>query len=142
METRAVLRDLMAETERLLENNLADDALILLKTAAGNIYHQTIHCVGVVRRDGFPVETASYETEVSDLLSVLRAKNDTHVQCILAVSNGHVVQLPDHHKYSVELPPYCIRKGLIDLDQRNADAIILTDGVRNMTIGDSMPPLK
>ena len=142
MDARTVFHELVSEAVCLLEHNRTDDEILVIKTATGNVYHQVLHCIGAVRCVGFPVEPSSYEAEVRKFLSILHEKNDTHVQYIVAVVNDHVVQSLDRAPYSVELPPYCIRKGLMELNQRNADAIILTDGIRDMKIVDSMLPQK
>ena len=142
MDLRKVLDDLRGEAVRLLEHNRTHDEIIILKTAAGNVYYQLIRCAGVVRQDGLPREAASYEEEIGEFLAMLIDKEDTCVKYILAVANGKVAKLLSESQYSVEMPPYCIRRGLAELNPQNADAIILTDAMHNMTIADSMPPPK
>ena len=135
----AIFDELYGEAARLLEHNNSDDEIIIVKTAAGNVYHQLIHCIGAVRRVGFPKETASLEYDAKAFLSMLREKNDTRVQYIFSVVNGNVLQLLSDSLHSVEIPPFCIREGLLKLDPRNADTIILTDGVHYRRIDDTMP---
>ncbi len=137
-----MFNELFGEAVSLLEGNMTDDAVVLIKTAAGNIYHQTLRSVGMVRCDGLPQEPSDYEANVNTFLDMLREKNDIRVQYILTVINGNVVRLTCNDRLSVELPPYCIRRGLLDLDPNNSEVVILLNNSHSMKLSESMPPPK
>ena len=140
MDLREPLDELVSSALRLLKHDKTHDEIIILKTAAGNTYYQLIRCSGVVRRDGLPEETVSLHEDVGKLLVMLQEREDTHVKYVLAVANGNVVKLLNNSQYSAIMPPFCVCKGLLELDTKNADAIILANETHNMSVIDSMPP--
>lgn len=135
MDVNMILDELNHEAAQLLDNDRIHDEVILLKTVKGNLYHQMIRCTGMVRRPELAEEAVSVEAEVQEILSLLQDKEDTRVQYILAVVNSQVVDA----RSGAEIPPFCIRQGLLDLDPGNVDTVILTDGIHNRSIADSMP---
>lgn len=127
--------ELLEEADMLLENDTVNEQLVLVKTAKGNIYHT---CNQI---------TSGYD-EANDraFMDMLREKEDTEVRFLVALWNPRAVPLlqPDL-PYAPDIPGWCLRKGLVELDSANEETLVLLlgEGVYHArTLKSLQPPKK
>lgn len=126
--------ELLKKADRILETDTVNEQLVLIKTAKGNIYHT------------FQNAQTGYDPMLDiKFMDMLLEKNDAQVAYMIVLWNpkAETVKLLDTaHPYSLEVPGWCLRRGLLELAPSNKDAQILLFGVGgyNARTLDSIQP--
>ena len=108
-------RELMVEADKILENDTVHEAVVLVKTAKGNIYHM------------FQRDLNRYDPhEDIAFMDMLVEKNDAQVRYIAALLNPNVCETS--FEYSLQPPGWCLRRGLLDLAPGNEEAQVYLCG--------------
>ena len=125
-------RELMVEADKILENDTVHEAVVLVKTEKGNIYHM------------FQRDLNRYDPhEDIAFMDMLVEKNDAQVRYIAALLNPNVVDT--NFEYSLLPPGWCLRCGLLDLAPGNEEAQVYLCGgsfCNSRTLADIQPPQK
>lgn len=134
-ERTTAFYELLGEADRLLENDTVHGQLVLVKTAKGNIYHMFNGTPG--RYD--PMRDVAF-------MDMLAAKDDAQVRWIAALWNPRVCELlhPDI-PYALDVPGWCLRRGLLDLASGNENALVWLRGAgmyNARTLASIQPPQK
>ena len=130
-----VFKELINEGTQLLENDTENEQVIVVKTAKGHIYHCINHSMG--RRSGFEYDV----TDEESFISMLRDKDDTEIQAIVALWNPRVTEKSTSASCSVDIPSWYLRQCLFNLHPENQNALILLVGDQNYLakkLGDLM----
>ena len=127
--------ELLREADRILANDAVNEQLVLIKTAKGNIYHT------------FQNAQTSYDP-MRDIrfMDMLVGEDDAQIACMVVLWNpkAETVKLLDTARpYSLEVPGWCLRRGLLELAPANKDAQMLligAGGYNTRTLGSIQPP--
>lgn len=112
--------ELLAEADRLLENDTVHEQIVLVKTAKGNIYHTF--------QDAMTGYDPMRDIEFMDMLA---EKGDAQISYLVVLWNpkAKTVQLLHQNiPYALEVPGWCLRSGLLDLAPGNEDALLILLG--------------
>ena len=125
------LQELLAESDRLLENDTVNESVVLVKTAKGNVYHM--------------FQSLSSYDPMQDIafMDMLLEKDDAQVRYIAALLNRNVNDTS--FEYSLLPPGWCLRCGLLDLAPGNEEARVYLCGggfCNSRTLADIQPPQK
>ena len=108
--------DLLEESDRILENDTVHEAVVLVKTAKGNVYHM------------FQNPTSYDPMRDIAFMDMLVEKDDAQVKYLVVLCNPRAVtnQLLDTDApYYPEMPGWCLRRGLLELAPENKDTRLL-----------------
>ena len=134
-ERTTAFYELLDEADRLLKNDTVHGQLVVVKTKKGNIYHMFNGSPGQYE----PMQDIAF-------MDMLLERDDVQVRYIAALWNPHVCELLHSDiPYALEVPGWCLRRGLLDLAPGNEDALVflLGEGVCNAkTLGGIQPPWK
>ena len=122
---------LLAEAEKLLQTDPTSEEVIVVKTAAGNVYHCSNHAI--MNGD---------TSEESVFLEMLKKAKDTTVCYLVCIWNRHTVDCLPSEYQPVDLPSFHFRQGLLALSPQNAHARILllgNDGYGYKILAATMP---
>lgn len=117
-ERATTFYELLDEADKLLEHDTVHGQLVLVKTAKGNIYHM------------FNNTPDKYDP-MKDIafMDMLLEKDDAQVRFITVLWNPHMCELSDPDiPYALEVPPWCLSRGLLDLAPGNEDALVYLRG--------------
>ena len=125
--------ELLDEADRLLENDTVNEQIVLVKTAKGNLYHTVQN-----PQTGYdPMKDIAF-------MDMLLSRDDAQVRYIVVLWNPRVAELIDPDiAYALDVPGWCLRRGLPELAGGNEDALILLrgEGLCNVrTLKSIQPP--
>lgn len=134
-ERATTFYELLDEADKLLEHDTIHGQLVLVKTAKGNIYHM------------FNCTPNEYDPMLDiAFMDMLLEKDDAQVRYIAVLWNQNVCDLLDtENPYSLDVPGWCLRRGLLDLAPGNENALVYlrSEGFYNSrTLADIQPPQK